>query len=98
MRSGRTPAGPVPGPAYRGTARRDRRGPADLAALFGTLAAVASRQQEGMRPLLLLLVVSTAGWGAYGALVGSWGQVAFSAAYATFGLLGAWRVERQTHP
>ena len=72
-------------------------GPADLAALFGTLAAVASRQQEDMRPLLLLLVVSTAGWGVYGALVGSVGQVAFSVAYATFGLLGVWRIDRQTH-
>lgn len=73
------------------------RGPVGLAALFGTLAAVASRQQEEMRRLLLLLVVSTAGWGAYGALVGSWSQVAFSVAYAAFGLLGVWRIERQTH-
>lgn len=73
------------------------RGPVDLAALFGTLAAVASRQQEAMRPLLLLLVVSTVGWGAYGALVGSVGQVAFSVAYAGLGLLGVWRIDRQTH-
>ncbi|MFW6192867.1 MAG: YgjV family protein [Gemmatimonadota bacterium] len=73
------------------------RGPADLAALFGTLAAVASRQRDEMRPLLLLLVVSSVGWGAYGALVGSVSQVSFSAAYATFSLLGVWRLERQTH-
>lgn len=71
--------------------------PADLAALFGTFAAVASRQQRDMCPLLLLLVVSSFGWGLYGWLVGSVSQVVFSAAYATFGLLGVWRIGRQTH-
>lgn len=73
------------------------RSPVDLAALFGTLTAVASRRQSAMRPLLGLLVVSAVGWGVYGAFVGSYSQVVFSVAYACFGLLGIRRIGRSTH-
>lgn len=81
------------------------RGSADLFALFGTLAAILSRQQERMRPLLLLIVVSCVGWGLYGFLAGSVSQVAFSTVYAAFSLLGVRReavgarreAGRQTH-
>ena len=70
----------------------------DLLALFGTIAAVASRQQKYMRPLLGLIVVSCVGWGLYGLLVGSVAQVVFSVTYAAFSLLGIFRQQRPTHP
>lgn len=69
----------------------------DLLALFGTVAAIASRQQPEMRHLLALIVVSSLGWGLYGVFAGSVSQVVFSAVYALFSLLGIWRIERRTH-
>jgi len=69
----------------------------DLLALFGTVAAIASRQQPQMRGLLALIVVSSLGWGLYGFFAGSISQVVFSVAYALFSLLGIWRLDRRTH-
>lgn len=71
--------------------------PIDVLALLGTWAAIASRQQKGMRRLLALLVASTLGWGLYGLFAGSVGQVAFSAVYALAGSLGLRRITHQTH-
>jgi hypothetical protein len=69
----------------------------DLFALFGTLAALISRQQSQMHHLLLMIVVSCVGWGLYGIFAGSVAQVVFSMVYALFSLLGIWRIVRQTH-
>jgi len=73
------------------------RGAADLLALFGTWAAIASRQQREMRRLLALLVASAVAWGLYGLYAGSFSQVAFSTLYALAGALGIWRIVHQTH-
>jgi hypothetical protein len=55
--------------------------PDDLAALAGTLFAVASRQQTLLRPLKFLVFLSAVGWGIYGMLSGSISQTIFSIFY-----------------
>lgn len=63
----------------------------DLAALAGTLFAVASRQQLALRPLKLLVFLSAVGWGLYGVLTGSFSQALFSLFYGGAALYAVFR-------
>ena len=70
-------------------------GPTDLFAIVGTVLAIAARHQRQVWRIQALIVVSTAGWGTYGLLVGSLVQVAFSTAYGLAALVNAVRFFRQ---
>ena len=66
-------------------------GPADLFALAGTLFAVASRQQPGLKLLKFLVFLSAVGWGIYGVLAGSVSQTLFSVFYGSAALFAVLR-------
>lgn len=70
----------------------------DLAALAGTLFAVASRQQSDFAWLKFLIFLSAFGWGLYGILVGSYSQVIFSTIYAVTSLFGTAQELRRRPP
>lgn len=66
-------------------------GSQDLTAIVGTALAIAARHQSSVWRIQALVAASTIGWGLYGFLVGSVGQVVFSLIY---GLAAAFNAVR----